>query len=183
MSLVLGVKSLLEEIQWDDERTDEAEAAWARLGQHLGFSSTRPEKQYGTGPDNLWALSGDQHAVTELKTGCVTNTIAKKDLDQLGGSVRWDQEQSPGVTSIPVMVHPSRDCDGRGTPVPGMRVVTPDKLEQLKTAVTAFAVALADGQGRWSDEQAVAAHLAHGRLEDGRVFQVDADAARPAPGT
>jgi hypothetical protein len=33
MSLVLGVKSLLEEIQWDDERTDEAEAAWARLGQ------------------------------------------------------------------------------------------------------------------------------------------------------
>jgi hypothetical protein len=47
--------------------------------------------------------------VTELKTGCTTSTIAKKDLDQLGGSVRWDQKYSPGVTSLPVMVHPSRD--------------------------------------------------------------------------
>jgi hypothetical protein len=69
-------------------------------------------------------------------------------LDQLGGSVRWDQEHSPDVTSVPVMVHPSRDCDVRGTPVAGMRVVTPAKLDQLKAAVTAFAVALADGQGR-----------------------------------
>ena len=183
MSLVLGVKSLLEEIQWDEERTDEAEAAWARLGQHLGFTSTRPEKQYGTGPDNLWGLTGDRHAVTELKTGCTTTTIAKKDLDQLGGSVRWDQEQSPGVTSLPVMVHPSRDCDGRGTPVPGMRVVTPDKLEKLKAAVTAFAVALADGQGRWADQQAVAAHLAHGRLDAGHLFQAYAEASRVIPGT
>jgi hypothetical protein len=183
ISLVLGVKSMLEEIQWDEERTEDAERAWARLGQHLGFASTRPEKQYGTGPDNLWALSDGRHAVTELKTGCMTSTIAKKDLDQLGGSVRWDQEHSPGVTSVPVMVHPSRDCDVRGTPVAGMRVVTPGRLEQLKAAVTAFAIALADGQGRWADEQAVAAHLAHGRLDHGSLFQVYAEPARPAQGT
>jgi hypothetical protein len=33
-----------------------------------------------------------------------------------------------------------------------MRVVTPAKLEQLKHAVRAFAVALADRQGRWGGE-------------------------------
>ncbi|ARF81847.1 hypothetical protein B6264_25790 [Kitasatospora aureofaciens] len=43
-----------------------------------------------TGPDNLWALSDDRHAVIELKTGCSTETIATSDLDQLGGSVRWE---------------------------------------------------------------------------------------------
>jgi hypothetical protein len=180
-SLVLGVRSLLDEIQWDEERTEEAERAWARLGEHLGFASTRPEKQFGTGPDNLWVLGAGRHAVTELKTGVTTPDISKHDLDQLGGSVRWDQAQFPGFTSLPVMVHPSRDCSREGTLVPGMLVVTPDRLERLKTAVTAFAVALAEGRGRWADEQAVTAALAQQRLNGGQIFSVYAEPARPAP--
>jgi hypothetical protein len=56
-------------------------------------------------------------------------------------------------------------------------------MRKLRTAVTAFAVALADGQGRWGDEQAIAAHLAHGRLDAGRLFQAYAESARSAPGT
>jgi hypothetical protein len=183
MSLVLGVRSLLEEIQWDKDRTDEAEAAWARLGQHLGFASSRPEKQFGTGPDDLWVLGADRHAVTELKTGATTSTISKHDLDQLGGSIRWDQQHSPGVISLPVMVHPSSDCHNLGTPVPGMLVVTPDRLGRLKAAVTALAVALADGQGRWADEQAVATALTQQQLNGGQIFSVYAEAARrAAPG-
>jgi len=59
-------------------------------------------------------------------------------------------------------------------------VVTPIKLEQLKLAVRAYAVALADGQGRWGDEQAVAAQLAHNRLDAGNLFQVYAEAPRAA---
>ncbi len=171
VSLVLSVRALLDEIVWDEERTDEAEAAWERLGRHLGFASSRPEKLYGTGPDNLWALSADRHFVVELKTGRTTATISKKDLDQLGGSVRWDQEQHPSATSQPIMLHPSRVLDEHGTGVPSMRVVTLKKLEELKLAVVAYAVALADGQGRWADEQAVAAQLSHGRLDGGNIFQ------------
>ena len=81
------------------------------------------------------------------------------------------------------MVHPSRDCHNLGTPVPGMLVVTPDKLGELKAAVTALAVSLADGQGRWADEQAVAAALAQQQLNGGQVCAVYAEPARPAPGT
>lgn len=123
-------------------------------------------------------LGAQWHAVTELKTGCTTSTIAKKDLDQLGGSVRWDGEQYPDARPLPVMVHPSRRCDRQGTPVPGMRVVTPDKLELLTRAVTAFAVALAGGRGSWGDEQAVAAQLTYGRLDSGSIFQVYAETPR-----
>lgn len=181
MSLVLGVRALLDEIVWDKDRTDEAEAAWERLGWHLGFVSSRPEKLCGTGPDILWALSADRHFVIELKTGCTTaTTIAKKDLDQLGGSVRWDQEQHPSATSQPIMLHPSSVLDEHGTGVLSMRVVTPTKLEELKLAVVAYAVALADGQGRWGDEQAVAAQLSHGRLDGGNVFQTYAETPRVA---
>ena len=87
-----------------------------RLGHHLEFAGTRPEKQYDTAPE-LRALNGDWHAVTEVKTGRTTSTIARKDLDQAGGGLRWDRKQSPSVTSRPVRIHPSGDCDGRGTPV------------------------------------------------------------------
>ncbi|TJZ95651.1 DEAD/DEAH box helicase [Actinacidiphila oryziradicis] len=180
--LVLGVRALLEEIVWDEERTNDAEAAWQGLGEHLGFTSTRPEKLYGTGPDNLWALTADRHAVTELKTGCTTDTIVKKDLDQLGGSVRWDQEQHPGVDALAVMVHPSRVLDPKAIAVPGMRVITGQKLEDLKTAVVAYAVALGDGPGRWKDEQAVAAQLTHHRLTAGVLFQTYAETPRAAAG-
>ncbi|MFF3403509.1 hypothetical protein ACFYW6_34065 [Streptomyces sp. NPDC002659] len=48
------------------------------------------------------------------------------------------------------MVHPSRTLDERAIAVAGMRVITPDKLQALKQAVVAYAVALADGQGPWA---------------------------------
>lgn len=121
--------------------------------------------------------------MTELKTGATTPSISKHDLDQLGGSIRWDQQHFPGVISLPVMVHPSRDCHNLAIPVPRMQVVTPDRLGKLKSAVTALAVALADGQGRWAGEQAVAAALTQQQLNGGQIFSVYAEAARPAPGT
>ncbi|UGQ12076.1 hypothetical protein LO772_00205 [Yinghuangia sp. ASG 101] len=138
-SLVLGIKAMLDDITWDKNRTDDSEAAWERLGRHLGFHSVRPEKQYGTGPDNLWVLSNTLHAVVELKTGCETDTIAKKDLDQLGGSVRWDAENYPEVAQLPVMLHPSTQRHALGISVPGMRVVTPDALNELKRNFAAWA--------------------------------------------
>ncbi|MEW2028932.1 hypothetical protein AB0901_00190 [Streptomyces roseifaciens] len=102
--LRLGVQALLEDVVWgEEERSDDAERAWQSLGEHLGLVSTRPEKQYGTGSDNLWALSATRQAVIELKTGCVTDTIAKKDMDQLGGSVRW-------LSGNNAEVEPCRSC-------------------------------------------------------------------------
>ncbi|WP_230687067.1 DEAD/DEAH box helicase [Catellatospora vulcania] len=170
MELVLGVRMLLDEIQWDEDRTDDAEAAWQKLGLHLGFASSRPEKEYGTGPDNLWALSTTQHAVIELKTGCITTTISKHDLDQLGGSVRWDAQHHPDVAQVPILLHPSRTPHILATPVTGMRIVTKEKMELLKLAVRTFATELANGLGRWGDEQAVAAQLTSCKLTGTQLF-------------
>lgn len=180
-SLVLGVQALMDSVVWgDEERSNDAEVAWERLGKHLGLTSDRPEKKYGAGPDNLWVLTTVRHAVIELKTGCTTSTIAKSDLDQLGGSIRWDHETYQGVESTAVIAHPSSVIDARGTAVPGMRVVTPEKWEGLKLAVRAFAVALADGLGRWHDDQSVAQQLAQHNLTAGNIFQVYAIAPRSA---
>ncbi|MGA5121537.1 hypothetical protein [Streptomyces pseudogriseolus] len=158
-----------------EERSDDAELAWQQLGLHLGFASTRPEKLYGTGPDNLWALSAARQAVIELKTGCTTDTIAKKDMDQLGGSVRWLNDHNPEVEALAVMVHPNRVCDDKATAVPGMRVVTPAMFEKLQKAVTAYAAALASSPDRWADEQAVREQLAHHKLTGDQLFTTYAE--------
>ena len=59
-----------------------------------------------------------------------------------------------------------------------MRVVTPAKMDELKLAVKAYAVALADGRGRWGDEQAVAAQLTYYQLNAGQIFQTYGESAR-----
>jgi hypothetical protein len=179
-ALVLGLRAVLDNIVWDNDRTDDAEAAWEKLGWHLGFDSMRPERLCGTGPDNLWTLSATQHAVIELKTGVELdcNGIAKKDADQLGGSVRWNERKNPGVANVPVMLHPVDLLDDKAILVPGMRVITPAKLTELKTAVESFATALAQAPNLWASEQIVAQHLAHHLLSGDRIVGAYSVAAR-----
>jgi hypothetical protein len=161
VSLVLGVRSLLDRIEWDNNRTDEAEAAWQELGKHLGFPSDRPEQMYGTGPDNLWILATDLYGVFELKTGASATFISKDYVDQLGGSIRWTEHEYGGqINAVPISVHPSNLVSNQATMPDGMRVVTPEKLETLKESVRSFAVALANGMGRWADPDQVAEELA-----------------------
>lgn len=122
--------------------------------------------------------------MTELKTGCVTDTIAKKDLGQLGVSVDWCTAKHPEVKALPVMLHRSRTADQYGTPVPGMRVVTPAKYELLRTAVMKYATALAGDLGNWGEEQAVAAQLAQlaqNKLTGAVFFSTYAETCRTTP--
>jgi hypothetical protein len=179
-ALVLGLRAVLDDLVWDNDLTDQAEAAWEKLGAHLGFDSMRPERLDGTGPDNLWTLSATRHAVFELKTGVELDCtgIAKKDADQLRGSVQWNAGKNPEATTVPVMLHPIDVLDGLAIPVPDMRVITPAALAELKTAVETFATALAQGTKLWADEQAVAQQLAYHRLTGDRLLPAYSVAAR-----
>ena len=170
--LVLGVKALLSDIDWDPERTDAAEEAFENLGCHLGLGGERPDKHYGRGPDNLWALSSDRHAVIELKTGVATSAaISKRDLGQLDQSLRWYRENYTDTRDpVPVLVQARKQCDPAGSPAPDLRVLTEHGLDSLKAAVTAMAVALAQDDGRWTDQIAVAEQLTAHHLNGGEIF-------------
>ncbi|MFE5957018.1 MULTISPECIES: helicase C-terminal domain-containing protein [Streptomyces] len=182
VQLVLGVRHIFERFVWGDkDRADDAEAAWELLGRHLGFRSDRPEKIFKMGPDNRWALTSDQHAIIELKTGSTSDSISKDDADQLGGSVRWHESIAPGVRAQPVMLHPSSTLHKQSPPMPGLRVVTPTKLDELREAVVGVARALASGYGRWGDEQAVAAELQRAKLTAGAIISAYSETGRPAP--
>ncbi|MFJ3339207.1 hypothetical protein [Streptomyces sp. NPDC086766] len=99
-------------------------------------------------------------------------------MDQLGGSISWLNKNNPQVKPLPLMVHPSRVCDAKATPQAGKRVVTPARYELSKQAVVQHAVALASDLGRWGDEQAVAAQLAHHKRTSDRFLDTYSEVAR-----
>lgn len=167
--LRIGVEALLADLAWDPDRTEDAEQALCELGEHLGFAGQRPEKTTGTGGDVLWELGDDSYLPIEAKTGAQGGFIAKRDIDQLGGTARWVNETiRPSGAVIPLMVHPSPVAHQTATPPPGMRVIDTEHLAKLVDAVRSYATALATDDA-YRRVDAVQTQLTHGRL-NGRQF-------------
>jgi len=179
--LIIGIDAILADIAWDKERTDEAEAALADLGLHLGFSAQQPELAYGIGSDVLWAMGNHTYAVVEAKTGAESPLIWKKDINQLGGSVNWCiTEYGSDAVVYPVMVHPSHTIERSGTPPTGTRVITAGKLKALKHAVRTYARAIAhDDQYRLP--AAIDQQLRHEKLTADSVITEFSEAGRREP--
>ena len=110
---------------------DGFESSLQKLGQLIGFISTRPEKETcGEGPDNLWAIGNNKYFVIECKSAAISETISKDYCNQLGGAIRWfSNEYGELYSSIPVMVHKSTIIDRQATAVPNMMIITPDCLD------------------------------------------------------
>jgi hypothetical protein len=179
--LFLGVAAILSDLVWDNERTDEAEAALADLGMHLGFVSQRPELVHGIGSDVLWAMGNHTYAVIEAKTGATASLIWKKDINQLGGSVNWCvTEYGHDATVIPVIVHPTRKIERSGTPPQGTRVITKSKLRALESAVQSCAKSLAHND-QYRIPTFVDKQLQHHKLTPETIFAEFAEAGRREP--
>lgn len=180
-TLQLSVGAILADMAWDADRTEAAEEAVRRLGELLGFVSTRPEKEFGAGPDNHWALTPTANAVIELKTGVTRPDpeLIKSEVDQLSGSVNWDAEHNPEATQrLPVLVHPGVRRHREASPPPGTRVITPNDLEALKASVQAFVAEIAADRG-WTRPETVTAALARHRLVGVEIIQRHSRPAEP----
>jgi hypothetical protein len=179
--LQLSIGVVLDDITWDENRTEQAEAAFRRLGELLGFVSTRPEREYGAGPDNHWALTPTMNAVIELKTGVTRSDpeLIKTEVDQLSGSLNWDAENNPDATErVPVLVHPRARRHAKATPPPGTRVITPEDLEALKVSVRSFAAEISVDRG-WTKLSVVSAALASHSLVGAEI--IGKHSRRPIP--
>ncbi|MBH1664620.1 DEAD/DEAH box helicase family protein [Stenotrophomonas maltophilia] len=74
------------------------EAAMQELGVCLGADSSRPDKEYGRGPDNLW-IFGDRAICLEMKSD-KTSKLWKDDAGQIVLSESWVREHNPGLAEI-----------------------------------------------------------------------------------
>ncbi|MFD7311017.1 DEAD/DEAH box helicase [Promicromonospora sp. NPDC059942] len=157
--LTLGIDAIVGGITWDPDpvMVNRAEDALRKLGEHLGFVSTRPDKELNEGPDNLWIMTATHHGVIEAKTG-VTRTdqrIIKSETDQLSGAMNWHTKHYPNATtSHPLFVHPSAVPLAGAVPPAQTRVITPPDLDRFSNAVREFAREVAQDH-LWQDPDAV----------------------------
>lgn len=181
-NLELKVMSSFDNIVWGVEHAaDLSEEQFWLLGFHLGFGSSRPEKEERDGgPDNLWVLSARQYAVIELKTDISRNNpvIIKSEAEQLTHSMTWFSQRYPEAsTPIPVLVHPSAELDTQAHVPPGTRVITETGLRLLRQDVEAFVKHLTLAK-TWSNPSAVTSALKQHNLTAENVLQQHSESIR-----
>jgi len=153
----------LDDLGFSPERdlVERAEAAVKEVGLLLGFEATRPEKETGTGPDGHWPLTPKMSAVIELRTGTSRQDtdITKDEIGQLATAVSWDNEVNETEQRVPVMLSRSECLHAQAFAPVGTRIITPDDLNRLKTAILAFAADVAKNAA-WKRPEAVTDALA-----------------------
>jgi hypothetical protein len=179
-AVLIGFNALLDRLVLDPDHTDEFEDAMEAVAHHLGFTAQRPERDTGNGPDVLWAIGALQYLVIECKSGATSDRIWRSHVAQLAHSLSWfDEHYDHTCTRTGVLVHPVSQLESNATAPPGSRVITQPKLDALREAVRAMAIALGDG-GTWTDPEVVATQLHQHHLLAGDLRDAFTERPRPA---
>ena len=138
--LILIINSMLSDLIFKEETAKPFEKAIKELFDVIGYKATMPERESGRGPDDFVVLGEGNYIVIECKNGVTTDTICKKDCNQLNGSYNWfGYEYSDNqLKCIPVMIHKSYIFDYDCSPINCTRIMTNELLEKLKDNVRKF---------------------------------------------
>lgn len=138
--LLIKVNSILDGLSFNGVSAAVFEESLNKIANYIGYGSSRPEKENGEGPDNLWCLGNGHYLVIECKNCTTTNTICKSDCNQLNGSIQWFETEykNNGFLCTPIMIHNSNVFNNDCFPNENARIITPKKLDELKQAIKSF---------------------------------------------
>ena len=116
--------------------TAEIEEAVRCLGEHLGLTASRPENEYGTGPDVLWELPGFLSLCFEVKSDKARGSSCRKsEIGQLRDHIQWIQENRPVAQVAPIFVGPYLPPSRQANPGTEIVVIEIATLEVLSRSV------------------------------------------------
>ncbi len=104
---------------------NQAEAAVRELGEILGYNSTRPDNDHGTGPDVLWVDEVNNECIAfELKTDKEqASTYTKDDIGQGHNHLSWISSNHKHVLCLGLLfVGPDLAISGKASPSPQMSI-------------------------------------------------------------
>lgn len=122
--------------------SNQAEAAVRKLGEILGFSSTRPDNDQGTGPDVLWVDDENEIAVAfELKTDKKSPARYHKirDIGQGHDHLSWIKREYTGYSCLGILyVGPDGTVDDNANPSSEMGLCNIEVMASLLNQVLAL---------------------------------------------
>ena len=88
--------------------SNQFEESLKNLGEILGFSAQRPEREFGKGPDDLWIMDSNDAWIIEAKSRKdADNPLNKSEHGQLLEAFEWFRQEYPEMTGLKVVVHPN----------------------------------------------------------------------------
>ncbi|ACK70856.1 DEAD-like helicase [Gloeothece citriformis PCC 7424] len=121
---------------------DQIEESLRLLGQYLGLMSTRPEKEFGTGPDVFWDGGVGTALCLEVKSDKQSrSSYIKKDLGQLRDHQQWVRNHSEAKTIYTAFVGLLLPPSLSSNPDPDMDVI---ELKEFKAIAQRLRAALED---------------------------------------
>ena len=110
----------------------QVEEALRCLGQYIGLNSTRPDKEFGKGPDVLWLGELGYAVCMEVKSCKLkTSNYTKENIGQLHNHVQWVKDNHTVSRILPVFVGPLLQATNEGSPLPDTRIVELEQFEEL----------------------------------------------------
>jgi hypothetical protein len=139
-TLMVNVEDVLGKVQFGIPH-EKFEEALRHLGQALGFESERPDKEWGEGPDNLWALRDDEYVQFEAKSEVELTRahIQKYEAEQANQAEAWFREKRyKGSKVTTYLVIPTRKVAPQATLIFPTKIARKKHLDLLAKRVRAF---------------------------------------------
>jgi len=116
----------------------QTEESLRALGELLGLEATRPDKEFGTGPDVLWiAVTGPAFCI-EAKTNKNDDSQYKKDeVGQLLDHCQWVTDNKGVEDILPVFIGPLNGATNSANPPDSLEVIPLEDLRELGDKVIA----------------------------------------------
>lgn len=111
------------------------------VGALLGFGSQRPDQEYNSGPDNLWAAGSHKYIAIECKNQVLgTRTaISKSEIGQLYEHKAWFVNHYGDADCIYFFIHQADVIAEDANLDFEARVIMPDDLNKIKASIISFA--------------------------------------------
>ncbi len=110
----------------------QVEEALRSLGQYLGLDSTRPDKEYGTGPDVLWIDDEGRAICMEAKTDKKESVeYHKREVSQLHDHIQWTNDNHQVSKVHPIFVGDPLPAAEKANPSQDMRVIDLQEFNSL----------------------------------------------------
>jgi hypothetical protein len=106
------------------------------LGAALGFQSHRPDKEVGTGPDNLWIDPTNHLALAfESKAQKTAVSYSKREIAQCHDHIEWLKQNHSTVRLLALLIiGNSTEVDAAATPSGDMVFIANRAIVELSTS-------------------------------------------------
>jgi replicative superfamily II helicase len=137
--LKIELDSILGNLQFGIN-ADKFEKALDDLGNILGFTCSRPDKEFKEGPDNLWKLDSSKYILFECKNNVKVerDEVNKHETGQMNNSCAWFKRNFQTENVKNILIIPTKNIASAAGFNDEVRITKKNKLNMLTSNVRSF---------------------------------------------